>query len=142
MSSISIGRREDCDIIIEDESASRLHAELIRDGNRLFIRDKNSTNGTLISRHGKVLDVEREVEVYASDKLSFGDSRFFLLEDLLKAFTDRLYLKLDARIEVRKKKKKEEFKTRTVKVAKYRCHSCGAIVSTLNDVCDSCLTKL
>ena len=34
------------DLVLNDQSVSRLHARISRDGNRFFITDLNSTNGT------------------------------------------------------------------------------------------------
>ena len=49
---ISVGRREDCDIVLSDTSASRSHAEITYDprGEILKIRDLGSTNGTYVNR--------------------------------------------------------------------------------------------
>jgi len=48
----SIGRYSDSDIIIDDESASRRHAEIIfiPDRQRVSITDSGSTNGTFVNR--------------------------------------------------------------------------------------------
>ncbi len=48
----TIGRKTDNDVPIPDESASRVHAELIYDqkANTVVVRDLNSTNGTFVNR--------------------------------------------------------------------------------------------
>ena len=48
----TIGRKTDNDVPIPDESASRVHAELIYDqkANAVVVRDLNSTNGTFVNR--------------------------------------------------------------------------------------------
>ncbi len=48
----TIGRKTDNDVPIPDESASRVHAELIYDQktNAVVVRDLNSTNGTFVNR--------------------------------------------------------------------------------------------
>jgi len=48
----SLGRRQDNDILISDEAASRLHAQIFLDENSdtLTIRDLGSRNGTFINR--------------------------------------------------------------------------------------------
>jgi pSer/pThr/pTyr-binding forkhead associated (FHA) protein len=50
MKQLKIGRSADCDIVIDDNSVSRYHAELFQDdeGN-VFITDLNSSNGTFIN---------------------------------------------------------------------------------------------
>ena len=47
-----IGRKSDCDIVLSDPSASRLHAELIFDveEDSITITDLGSTNGTFVNR--------------------------------------------------------------------------------------------
>ena len=42
------------DLVLNDQSVSRLHARISRDGNRFFITDLNSTNGTF--RNGMWLE--------------------------------------------------------------------------------------
>ena len=42
------------DLVLNDQSVSRLHARISRDGNRFFITDLNSTNGTF--RNGMRLE--------------------------------------------------------------------------------------
>jgi len=44
-----IGRSEDADFTIDDDSVSRIHALVVRQGNHFFIRDNDSTNGTLVN---------------------------------------------------------------------------------------------
>lgn len=46
MRTITIGRSNKCDIIIPDDSVSRIHAEISRNGNEFIYRDmgKNGTN--------------------------------------------------------------------------------------------------
>ena len=43
-----IGRGQECHVVIDDGSVSRLHAEVVVDGGRWWIRDLQSTNGTYI----------------------------------------------------------------------------------------------
>lgn len=44
-----IGRSIGCDLTLADPTVSRWHAELIRDGERWFVRDMGSTNGTRVN---------------------------------------------------------------------------------------------
>jgi hypothetical protein len=41
-----IGRARHCDLLLQDETVSRRHAELQREGGRWMLRDLGSTNGT------------------------------------------------------------------------------------------------
>ena len=45
-----LGREKDCDIVIEDPSTSRHHAEIYWDHGRVQLVDRSSTNGTLVNR--------------------------------------------------------------------------------------------
>ena len=44
-----VGRDRSCDVMLDDPSVSRLHAEVVRlsDG-RLYVTDRGTTNGTLV----------------------------------------------------------------------------------------------
>ncbi len=46
---ISIGREEDNDILLDDETSSRYHAELVWDSGQVYITDCNSLNGVLLN---------------------------------------------------------------------------------------------
>ncbi len=69
----TIGRSNECNIILADDSVSRLHAELIflKDGN-LFITDCHSMNGTTLIRNGKEKSIRQEF-LSLNDTLQFGD---------------------------------------------------------------------
>ena len=64
MKAITIGRDNSCDIVINDSRVSRVHANIILQGNSYIYRD-NSMNGTLINgvllKHGEM-------------RINFGDS--------------------------------------------------------------------
>ena len=45
----TIGRSRECDIIVQDSNASRVHAEIRHIGLDYFIVDSNSTNGTIVN---------------------------------------------------------------------------------------------
>lgn len=56
MRTITIGRSSKCDIIIPDDSVSRIHAEISRNGNEFIYRDMGK-NGTNIG--GRIIHNER-----------------------------------------------------------------------------------
>ena len=68
------------DIVVNSESVSRLHAELVisergnqRGGHREYtVVDRDSTNGTRVFRHGQWRRI-REVVVAPDDRMRFGD---------------------------------------------------------------------
>ncbi|HKB86594.1 MAG TPA: FHA domain-containing protein, partial [Ignavibacteriaceae bacterium] len=50
----TIGRSEECSITIDDGVVSRVHVEVIFDGEKWWISDKHSSNGTFLN--GKKID--------------------------------------------------------------------------------------
>ena len=45
----TLGRGSDADYRFDDNSLSRLHATIYRDGDRVWVVDENSTNGTFVN---------------------------------------------------------------------------------------------
>ncbi len=68
--SLRIGRRPGNDLVIADEKASGVHAEVVQDGDRYVLKDLGSTNGTM-------LDGRRITEVVLNpgDEFSIGRVR-------------------------------------------------------------------
>ena len=60
------------DLVLNDQSVSRLHARISRDGNRFFIRDLNSTNGTF--RNG--MRLEPNASEIIGDEIGIGKLKF------------------------------------------------------------------
>ena len=48
-SRLTLGRTEPADVVINDHSLSRVHASINRDGDRVWIIDEGSTNGSLVN---------------------------------------------------------------------------------------------
>ena len=48
---LTLGKTTDSDIVLSDSRVSRRHARLERDGQRVFLEDLGSTNGTWIGQH-------------------------------------------------------------------------------------------
>jgi pSer/pThr/pTyr-binding forkhead associated (FHA) protein len=66
---LTIGRAEDCDLVVSDRTVSRHHASLIHyDEGGWVIRDLGSKNGTRVN--GVRVDVEAPIE--PGDELGFG----------------------------------------------------------------------
>jgi diguanylate cyclase (GGDEF)-like protein len=72
----TLGRHPGNDVVISDESASRLHAEIEFDvaGNVVSVRDLGSTNGTYLS-HERLADARR---LRPGDELRIGQHRLSL----------------------------------------------------------------
>ena len=70
-----VGRGAGCDFIVEDRSASRLHAVLMRFADRWLIADHGSTNGTFIN--GRRLS--RTAFVRPGDRANFGLATYRLM---------------------------------------------------------------
>lgn len=69
---ITIGRNEDCDLVLSDDSVSGLHAEVREEAGHFFLADLGSTNGTYVNRSRVSL-----VELTAGDVVHFGVVRSF-----------------------------------------------------------------
>jgi pSer/pThr/pTyr-binding forkhead associated (FHA) protein len=45
--SVTFGKKkEEVDVVLDDVSVSRMHARILRDGEKVLLEDLNSTNGT------------------------------------------------------------------------------------------------
>jgi hypothetical protein len=64
---VVLGRSRDCDIVLDDRSVSRRHAELVRHGDGFLLRDLDSTNGSSVN--GKRI---REAAVEPGDAITVG----------------------------------------------------------------------
>lgn len=90
---LRIGKSKDNDFVLDDETVSRFHCEIIREPRGFLLRDKKSTNGTLLDgaevreaflRPGAIVTVGKvelkvrtyseRVEVLPSEKRSFGEA--------------------------------------------------------------------
>ena len=69
---VSIGREEDNDIWLDDDTASRYHAELAWDGGQVYLTDNNSLNGVLINGRR----IRGSLIIKSGDLLEIGAHRF------------------------------------------------------------------
>jgi FHA domain/Domain of unknown function (DUF1707) len=65
---VAIGRSRECQCVVAEPSVSRRHARLRREGERWFLRDLGSRNGTRVNG----VHVTEETEVRPGDRLSLG----------------------------------------------------------------------
>lgn len=66
-----IGRGSDNSIRIDERSVSRIHVKVLREGDKYFIEDLKSRNGTWIN--GNVIDAGRMVEVQQGVPVALGN---------------------------------------------------------------------
>jgi hypothetical protein len=69
-----VGRGERADIGLEDRSVSREHAEILVDGESVWVRDLGSRNGTWINE----VRVQGTTEIQSGDRIRFGGLSFHL----------------------------------------------------------------
>ena len=69
-----VGRRTDLSLCLSRQAVSSLHAEFTLDGEALFLRDLQSTNGTYVNGDR----IKGQVEVYRDDLVQFADMPFRL----------------------------------------------------------------
>jgi ABC-type multidrug transport system ATPase subunit/pSer/pThr/pTyr-binding forkhead associated (FHA) protein len=69
---LSIGK-SDTDIVYKVADVSRMHAQIVYDGNRVYIQDCNSTNGTFIN--GVKISSGQLIQIKADDEISFSQSK-------------------------------------------------------------------
>ncbi len=89
---IRVGKAEDNDLVLPEETVSRVHLEILRDAKGYLLRDLHSTNGTFLDgaeireayiRAGSVITVgtvqlkfqpfEERLEIFPSPRESLGD---------------------------------------------------------------------
>lgn len=59
-----------CDVVIPDQTVSRMHARLEKRNGKVYISDLNSTNGTV--RNGDMLSMHEEVAMQPGDQIILG----------------------------------------------------------------------
>lgn len=74
---MGVGRTKENDLVIEDESVSKVHAALVLNPEKmLLVADTGSTNGTFIN--GQRIAYGRAFPIGENDKLKFGTVEVFL----------------------------------------------------------------
>ena len=77
----SIGRHEDCDIVVESPAISRFHSQVVCEDGRYFLEDLNSRNGTYVNG----LAVRTRRLLHEGDRIEFANLPFeFLSQDSLQ----------------------------------------------------------
>jgi diguanylate cyclase (GGDEF)-like protein len=86
--SVVLGRDKNCEVTIDDHSASRRHARIIRKSGNYFVVDMGSTNGTWVN--GESVQIQ---QLNTGDRIRVGRWIFkFFLEDNVEAhYHDSVY---------------------------------------------------
>ncbi len=69
-----IGRSKECHLCAGSSAVSRQHCAILRDENRVTIKDLGSRNGTLVNGD----KIEGEVELVSGDEITVGPLKFML----------------------------------------------------------------
>ncbi len=88
-SEIYIGRNETCEIYIDDEDVSRVHAKVISEPESVYIQDLGSTNGTLVNGE----KVQRH-KLQDGDRVQVGNLtvlKFNFVDEIEDSFNEQLY---------------------------------------------------
>ena len=64
-------RQSDNDAVLHSSGVSRHHARIIREGEKYFLEDLNSTNGTYVN--GEILKYKERLPLNAMDQIQFAD---------------------------------------------------------------------
>ena len=73
---VTLGRAQDCDLVLRDPGVSRRHAELVREGGQVVLIHRSATNPTL--RNG--LPVGERTELEHGDEIGLADAVVVRLE--------------------------------------------------------------
>lgn len=72
---VTIGREPSAVVFLDDVTVSRRHAEILRNGDRLVLRDLGSLNGTYVNRRR----IEEEEVLEDGDELQIGKFKLTFL---------------------------------------------------------------
>lgn len=75
-----IGRQSGIGFTVPSGSVSRIHAEILKEGERLVLRDNNSTNGTFVNRN----KLQGQVELQHGDVMHFADFEVRLIKESVR----------------------------------------------------------
>lgn len=62
------------DGVIPEETISRIHARITKEGDSFYLEDMNSTNGTY--RNGKALNYRQKVALEKNDRVVFAKEKY------------------------------------------------------------------
>jgi pSer/pThr/pTyr-binding forkhead associated (FHA) protein len=76
---ITAGRDPECDLVIESQSATRVHAEFVFSGQELFVVDRESTNGTFVD--GNRIPAGEQVSLKIGNRVRIGPAEVIVWDD-------------------------------------------------------------
>ena len=98
----TIGRGSECDLVLDHDSVSRVHATIEVTGDAyLAVQDAQSSNGTFLHRNSRWIRT-RKVILGSRDRIRFGDHEVSL-DHLLELFGNRARVRLREGYSVRGK---------------------------------------
>ena len=68
-----LGRSSECQLVLADDTVSRMHAMIARAGDRFVLTDLESTNGTMVN--GRPI---KQAQVRAGDRITLGVAELLL----------------------------------------------------------------
>ena len=93
MKTKTIGRGDECDIVLDHVSVSRKHASIhVTEEGFLAVQDNNSSNGTFLHRNGRWIRI-RKVGLGTQDRIRFGEKEV-ALDRLIEAFGNQVRVRL------------------------------------------------
>jgi pSer/pThr/pTyr-binding forkhead associated (FHA) protein len=80
VSPVTIGRSRRCDVKIENDSVSKVHASIVfdRSSGEYYVIDENSRNGTCIN--GEPIASGSKTSIWPGAYVSFGDAVFVFID--------------------------------------------------------------
>lgn len=79
-----IGRQAGIGFTVPSTSVSRIHAEITRNGDKLLLRDNNSTNGTFVNKN----KLYGQIELQHGDVIHFADFEVRIIREMVKKSTE------------------------------------------------------
>ena len=74
-STITIGRKDDNSLVLDDQHVSGHHANLTIKNEVLYLEDLNSTNGTFVNGE----KIKNSVKLFKNDQIEIGTTKFKVL---------------------------------------------------------------